>query len=263
VSSIVAVGMSGQGSFDCAAASGGAAASGRPAVRLEQVRLTYGLGPTAVDALKDADLEISAGEFVVLLGPSGSGKTALLNLVGGIEEPTAGKILVAGRDIGALRIKERAAYRREHVGFVFQFFNLVPTLTALENVEIIAELSGRYSGRRSRQALDIVGLSNVADRFPAQMSGGQQQRVAIARAIVKQPPLLLCDEPTGSLDLSTGRQILAVLRALARQMHQTVLLATHNSAIGAMADRVVWLHSGAVDRQQQVATPVDARDLQW
>ncbi len=239
------------------------ATPGHPALRLEQVGRTFGSGPTAVDALKDVDLEIWPNEFVVLLGPSGSGKTTLLNLVGGIEEPTAGRILVAGKDIASLHRKELAAYRREHVGFVFQFFNLVPTLTALENVEIIAELTGKDSARRSRETLEMVGLSDLADRFPNRMSGGQQQRVAIARAIVKQPELLLCDEPTGSLDLTTGRQILAVLRELARQRNHTVLLVTHNSAIASMADRVVWLHSGTVARQQQVAAPVDARALEW
>jgi putative ABC transport system ATP-binding protein len=240
-----------------------AAASGYPAVHLEGVGKTYGSGPTAVSALKDADLEVWPGEFVVLLGPSGSGKTTLLNLVGGIEEPTAGRILVAGDDIAALRGKQRTAYRRDRVGFVFQFFNLVPTLTALENVEVIAELTGQDSTERSREALARVGLSDMIDRFPGQMSGGQQQRVAIARAIVKEPPLLLCDEPTGSLDLATGRQVLAVLRELAREGHHTVLLVTHNSAIAEMADRVVWLHSGAISRHERVAAPVEAQDLQW
>jgi len=227
------------------------------------VRRTYGSGPGAVVALQDVDLEIWPGEFVVFLGPSGSGKTTLLNLIGGIEEPTAGRILVGGEVITTSGGRERAAYRRDRVGFVFQFFNLVPTLTALENVEIIAEVVGRHAARRSRQALETVGLSDVADRFPSRMSGGEQQRVAIARAIVKDPMLLLCDEPTGSLDLATGRQILAALRDSARDGHHTVLLATHNSAIAAMADRVVWLHSGTIARQQQVAEPLEARDLDW
>ena len=255
--------MSTSRSSDHTAATETAAVGAHHAIRLERVGRTYGSGPTAVEALKDVDLEIRAGEFVVLLGPSGSGKTTLLNVVGGIEEPTTGQILVAGRDIASLSVKERAAYRRSHVGFVFQFFNLVPTLTALENVEIIADLTGKNSARRSREALASVGLSEVADRFPGQMSGGQQQRVAIARAIVKRSPLLLCDEPTGSLDLSMGRQILAVLRGLARQDHHTVLLVTHNSAIGAIADRVVWLHSGTVARQRHVAAPAEAQALEW
>jgi putative ABC transport system ATP-binding protein len=146
---------------------------------------------------------------------------------------------------------------------VFQFFNLVPTLTALENIEIIAELAGEDSARRSREALVEVGLADVADRFPGQMSGGQQQRVAIARAIVNKPPLLLCDEPTGSLDLVTGRQVLAVLRELARDGRHTVVLVTHKSAIARIADRVVWLHSGTIARQERVAAPVQAQDLDW
>lgn len=255
--------MSRHVSADLAAVAEAAAASGHPAVRLERVGRIYGSGPAAVEALKDVDLEIWPGEFVVLLGPSGSGKTTLLNLVGGIEEPTGGRIEVAGTDIASLQGKARTAYRRDRVGFVFQFFNLVPTLTALENVEIIAELTGKDCARRSREALARVGLSDIADRFPGQLSGGQQQRVAIARAIVKEPPLLLCDEPTGSLDLATGRQVLAVLRDLAREGHHTVVLVTHNSAIAAMADRVVWLHSGTIARQQHVAAPVEAQVLEW
>jgi putative ABC transport system ATP-binding protein len=256
--------MGGRGSSDRAAGAEAAGASGHPALSLERVGRTYGSGPTAVDALKDVELEIWPREFVVILGPSGSGKTTLLNLVGGIEEPTAGRILVAGEEIGtSSRSKERTAYRRDRVGFVFQFFNLVPALTALENVEIIAEVTGKDSTRRSRDALDMVRLSDVADRFPGRMSGGQQQRVAIARAIVKEPMLLLCDEPTGSLDLAMGRQVLAVLRDLARERQHTVLLVTHNSAIAAMADRVVWLQSGTIARQQQVTAPLEARDLDW
>ncbi len=240
-----------------------AGACGRPALRLEAVSRTYGSGPTAVDALKDVNLEVWPGEFVVILGPSGSGKTTLLNLVGGIEAPTCGRILVSGNDIAALSTRKRAAYRRDQVGFVFQFFNLVATLTARENVEIIAELAGEDCAHRSRGALVKVDLTDLADRFPGQMSGGQQQRVAIARAVVKDPPLLLCDEPTGSLDLTTGRQVLTMLRELAREGRHTVLLVTHNSAIAKIADRVVWLRSGRVARQERVAAPVPAQDLDW
>ncbi|PPJ38381.1 macrolide ABC transporter ATP-binding protein [Nocardia nova] len=240
-----------------------AAASGAPALRMTGVGKTYGSGAGQVVALRDVDLEIRPGQFVVLLGPSGSGKTTLLNLVGGIEEPSGGVIEVAGMDIGALNNKQRTAFRRDRVGFVFQFFNLVPTLTALENVEILAELTGPDAAARSRAALNLVGLADVADRFPGQLSGGQQQRVAIARAIVKEPPLLLCDEPTGSLDLITGRQVLAVLRGLAREGHHTVLIVTHNSEIARMADRVVWLQSGEISRSEWVDHPVEASELQW
>jgi putative ABC transport system ATP-binding protein len=255
--------MSRRSHLDLAAAAEAAARSGHPALSLHQLGKTYGSGAAAVRALHNVDLEIWPGQFVVLLGPSGSGKTTLLNLVGGIEEPTSGQVEVAGVDIGSLRGEDRTTYRRDRVGFIFQFFNLVPTLTAQENVEIIAELTGGGSARRSREALLRVGLVDVVDRFPGQMSGGQQQRVAIARAIVKEPPLLLCDEPTGSLDLATGRQVLALLRDLAREGHHTVLLVTHNSAIAAMADRVVSLHSGTVARDERVATPLEAEELEW
>lgn len=233
------------------------------AFRLTKVGKTYGAEPTRVIALHDVNLEVRAGEFVVLLGPSGSGKTTLLNIIGGIDQPSDGTIEVNGQKVGGLSRKLRTRYRREHVGFVFQFFNLVPTLTALENVELLAELSGPDARSRSRAALERVGIGEVADRFPAQLSGGQQQRVAIARAIVKQPPLLLCDEPTGSLDLVTGRQVLAALSGLARNGQQTVLLVTHNSAIARMADRVLWLHSGAISRTELIENPVDASELDW
>jgi putative ABC transport system ATP-binding protein len=252
-----------RGTVDLAAAAEAAAASGNPALRLRALRKTYGSGAGAVHALRDVDLEVWPGQFVVLLGPSGSGKTTLLNLVGGIEEPTSGLVEVAGVDVGSLRGHDRTSYRRDRIGFVFQFFNLVPTLTAQENVEIIAELTGGSPTRRSREALLRVGLADVMDRFPGQMSGGQQQRVAIARAIVKEPPLLLCDEPTGSLDLATGRQVLGVLRDLAREGHHTVLLVTHNSAIATMADRIVWLHSGTISRDERVPTPLEAEALEW
>jgi putative ABC transport system ATP-binding protein len=248
---------------DLAAVAEADAASGHPAVRLMGVGKTYGAGDATVHALRDAHLEIWPGEFVVLLGPSGSGKTTLLNVIGGLEEPTTGQVQVTGLNIGALSARARTLYRRDKVGFVFQFFNLVPTLTAQENVEVIAELTGGDAPHRSRDALEKVGLVEVVDRFPGQMSGGQQQRVAIARAIVKEPPLLLCDEPTGSLDLTTGRQVLKVLRDLAREGHHTVLLVTHNSAIAAMADRVLWLHSGTISQEQKVAVPAEADDLNW
>jgi putative ABC transport system ATP-binding protein len=234
-----------------------------PALRLIEVGKTYGSGPTRVVALHEVNLEIRAGEFLVLLGPSGSGKTTLLNIIGGIDRPSDGAIEVNGRNIGKLGRKQRTQYRREHVGFVFQFFNLVPTLTARENVEIVAELTGPDTRSRSRAALERVGVGEVADRFPVQLSGGQQQRVAIARAIVKQPPLLLCDEPTGSLDVVTGRQVLAALSDLARNGAQTVIVVTHNSEIARMADRVLWLHSGAISKTQVITTPADASELDW
>jgi len=253
----------GDSAIDLAAATEAAACSGFPAVALTGVGKRYGDGPTAVDALAGVELEVWPGEFVVLLGPSGSGKTTLLNLVGGIEEATSGNVTIAGADLAGLRADELTVYRRDRVGFVFQFFNLVPTLTALENVQLLAEVTGGDAEQRSRAALERVGLGDVADRFPGELSGGQQQRVAIARALVKEPPLLLCDEPTGSLDLATGRQVLAVLRDLAREGHHTVLLVTHNSAIAQMADRVVRLHSGRIAGSETVAAPVEAEELDW
>jgi len=237
--------------------------SSSPALRLVEVSKTYGSGPTRVEALRAVNLEVRAGEFVVLLGPSGSGKTTLLNIIGGIDQSSDGAIEVNGRNIGMLSRKLRTQYRREHVGFVFQFFNLVPTLTARENVELLAELTGPDAHARSRAALDRVGVGEVADRFPAQLSGGQQQRVAIARAIVKKPPFLLCDEPTGSLDSVSGRQVLAALSDLARNSAQTVILVTHNSEIARMADRVLWLHSGAISKSEIVENPLAASELAW
>ncbi len=233
-----------------------------PALRLIEVSKTYGSGPTRVVALHEVNLEARAGEFVVLLGPSGSVKTTLLNMIGGIEQPSDGVIEVNGHNIGKLSRKLSTQYRRDHVGFVFQFFNLVPTLTARENVELLAELTGPDARSRSRAALERVGVGEIADRFPAQLSGGQQQRVAIARAIVKQPPLLLCDEPTGSLDVVTGRQVLAALSDLARNGQHTVIVVTHNSEISRMADRVLWLHSGAISKSE-TKNPVDASELNW
>ena len=252
-----------KGAADLASAAEQAAKSGAPAVALAGCTKRYGTGAVAVDALRGATLDIAPGEFVVILGPSGSGKTTLLNIIGGIEDATSGEVVVAGADIAHLSGDELTAYRRDRVGFVFQFFNLVPTLTALENVQLLAEVTGTDAEARSRAALARVGLEAVADRFPGQLSGGQQQRVAIARALVKEPPLVLCDEPTGSLDLDTGRQVLAVLRDLAREGHHTVLVVTHNSAIARMADRVVRLHSGLIARDERVDHPVEAAELEW
>lgn len=231
-------------------------------IRLEHVSKRYGADETAVDALKDVSLSIPAGELVVVLGPSGSGKTTLLNLIGGIEPVSSGHVVVNGRDLVGLSDSELTNYRRETVGFVFQFFNLVPTLTALENVELIAELGGADAGARSSRALQAVGLADRMDHFPGALSGGQQQRVAIARAVVKQPPLLLADEPTGSLDLEMGRQVLALLRA-AVDRGRTVLLVTHNAAIGRMADRIVHVGSGRIVRDEQNATPIPAEEVAW
>jgi len=233
-----------------------------PLVALEAVSRRYGEGPTAVDALKEISLEVEAGEFVVILGPSGSGKTTLLNLIGGIDSPTSGRVIIGGRDIGEFDMDRRVAYRRDHVGFVFQFFNLIPTLTALENVALIAELTGK-DAEASAQALREVGLSELLDRFPSALSGGEQQRVAIARALAKRPELLLCDEPTGALDIETGRRILAVLREINRRDGVSLITVTHNAAIGAMGDRVLRMRSGEIVSEQRNEHPVEADEVEW
>lgn len=234
-----------------------------PALFTRALCRTFGTGDVAVRALVDVSLSVAAGEFVVILGASGSGKTTLLNIVGAIDHATKGSVIAAGVDLSDLDTNGRSRYRRCDVGFVFQFFNLVPTLTALENVQLIADLTGGDSERRSMEVLEAVGLAGRIDYFPSALSGGEQQRVAIARALVKEPPLLLCDEPTGSLDLDTGRRVLGLLRGLNRQDGRTVLVVTHNSEIARMADRVVRLGDGRIVQDEPVGTPVEAEDLQW
>lgn len=232
-------------------------------ITFKDVWKTYGEGRAAVDALRSVDFTEERGGFTVILGPSGSGKTTLLNLVGAIDEPTRGVIEVDGVSLAGLEDDERIRFRRNEVGFVFQFFNLIPTLTALENVELVADLTMSDGADRSREVLDLVGLGERMDHFPAQLSGGEQQRVAIARAIVKDPPILLCDEPTGELDFETGRKIISLLRRLNTEKGQTVLLVTHNAAIGKVADRVVKLRSGEVADDSGNAEPLDPEELTW
>ncbi len=232
-------------------------------ITLNQLSKTYGEGTTAVHALRSVDLEIPQGQFTVILGPSGSGKTTLLNIVGSIDDATAGGVKVEGLDLGALSTDERVSFRRSTVGLVFQFFNLLPSLTAAENVELVANLTMHDGAARAAEVLEQVGLGDRMDHFPAQLSGGEQQRVAVARALVKQPPILLCDEPTGELDFETGRMILALLRRLNEENNQTVLLVTHNAAIGAMADRVVQLRSGEIASDESREWPMRAEELMW
>lgn len=245
----------------------GIAATAVGLVEAYGVGKVYGSGPAAVAALQDVDLRIDAGQLLVVLGPSGSGKTTLLNVIGGIETPSSGQISVAGRDLSGLDTEALSAVRRSTVGFVFQFFNLIPTLTAQENVALLAELTsdtGRDQVRqRVAQVLDDVGLADRADHFPGQLSGGQQQRVAIARALVKQPRLLLCDEPTGALDPPTGRTVLALLQRLAHSGGRAVAVVTHNQAIATAADRVVRMRSGRIVDDQPNPHPVDAGEVSW
>ena len=229
---------------------------------LQHVSKTYLRGAHEVHALSDVSLGIGAGELVVLLGPSGSGKTTMLNLIGAIESSTSGAVTVSGTDVSGLTGRAVTTYRRNTVGFVFQFFNLVPTLTAAENVEVIAELTGDRAGERADAALAQVGLVDRRDHFPAELSGGEQQRVAIARALVKDAPVLLADEPTGSLDLDTARQILGLLRR-ATDDGRTVLLVTHNTAIAGLADRVVHLRDGRVAADHWTQAPLPVDEVVW
>lgn len=230
---------------------------------LAGVEKTYGSGETQVHALREVDLTLRSGQLVVVLGPSGSGKTSLLNVLGGIEPPSAGRVVIHGTVITGLSAEAVADVRRDNVGFVFQFFNLVPTLTALENVALIAELTGGDATRRAADALASVGLADRGDAFPGQMSGGQQQRVAIARALVTHPRLLLCDEPTGSLDLDTGRVVLGHLQDAARDGDRAVVIVTHNQALAAMADRVVRMHSGRISEDTRQDAPCPAAEVTW
>ncbi|MFC9433099.1 ABC transporter ATP-binding protein [Nocardia sp. NPDC057030] len=230
---------------------------------LRGVSKTFGRAETAVQALAELDLTIVSGELLVVLGPSGSGKTTLLNVLGGLETPDTGDIRVDGRALGGLDAKAMATLRRESLGFVYQFFNLVPTLTAAENIAVLAELAGGAVRSRVREVLADVGLTEQAHRFPAQLSGGQQQRVAIARALVNRPRLLLCDEPTGALDLDTGRGVLTLLQRLCHRDGRAVVLVTHNQAIAAIADRVLRMRSGRIVEDRDQDTPLRASEISW
>jgi putative ABC transport system ATP-binding protein len=219
------------------------------------------MGEVEVPALHPMDLTIYQGEFIVMLGPSGSGKTTLLNLIGGIDTPTSGRILFRGQDLAQMDEDRLTGYRRDNVGFVFQFFNLVPTLTAREYVEFVAELV--HESQSAGEVLESVGLGERADHFPSELSGGEQQRVAIARALVKNPPLLLADEPTGNLDYETGKKVLKLMRDVAVAEGVTVILVTHNSAIADIADRTIHLRSGDITGIDVNHSPVDPEDLKW
>mgnify|MGYP001258250163 CR=1 FL=1 len=234
-------------------------------VRATDVWKIYGEGEAEVEALRGIDLQLRPGELTVVLGPSGSGKTTLLNIIGGIETATKGEVVLGGQDLTQLGPEDLATVRRENLGFVFQFFNLVPTLTAEENVQVIAELTDRGGDglhERVRAALRAVKLEDRAHHFPGQLSGGQQQRVALARALVGSPKLLLCDEPTGALDLDTGRHVLLLLQQTARRQGTAVVIVTHNSAISRMADRVLRVRDGEIiaDEDGEAAS---AEDVTW
>ncbi|MFO1350110.1 MAG: ABC transporter ATP-binding protein [Gammaproteobacteria bacterium] len=221
----------------------------------------YELGEVRVEALRGVDLEFYAGEFAVLLGASGSGKSTLLNILGGLDTASSGQVLYQGRDLTKIGERELTNYRRFHVGFVFQFYNLIPSLTARENVAIVTEIADHPM--QPEDALRLVGLSDRLDHFPAQLSGGQQQRVAIARAIAKNPAVLLCDEPTGALDSATGVLVLEALERANGELGTTTVVITHNAVIAEMADRVIHLSDGAISRVETNTQKRPPRELRW
>jgi putative ABC transport system ATP-binding protein len=221
----------------------------------------YVMGDVQVHALRGVDFDLSPGEFVVLLGPSGSGKSTLLNILGGLDIPTAGRVVYRDHDLTAAGESALTAYRREHVGFVFQFYNLIPSLTARENVALVTEIAD--APMAPDEALALVDMTSRLDHFPAQLSGGEQQRVAIARAIAKRPDVLLCDEPTGALDITTGIVVLEAIAHVNRTLGTATVVITHNAAIARMADRVVRLADGRVVAEERNATRATARELSW
>ncbi|SNS48661.1 ABC transporter ATP-binding protein [Antarctobacter heliothermus] len=221
----------------------------------------YGEGRSAVHALRGVDLEIPQGEIVVLLGPSGSGKSTLLNIIGGLDRATEGTAHFRDQCLSDMSDAELTRYRRNHVGFVFQFYNLMPSLTAYENVELVTEIAGNPMD--PDEALTLVGLKERTDHFPAQLSGGEQQRVAIARAIAKQPEVLFCDEPTGALDSTTGRAVLEVLRDVNARLGSTVLMVTHNANTAAMADRVIHFADGGIREVVRNTTKLSPSEIEW
>jgi putative ABC transport system ATP-binding protein len=230
-------------------------------LHLDNVGRTFQMGDVAVVALRNVTLDIRRGETLVMVGPSGSGKTTLLNIVGGMDTPTSGRVMYEGQDLATLGPRELTRYRRETIGFVFQFYNLIPNLTARENIMVATEISREPLDEL--YALRLVGLEERRDHFPAQLSGGEQQRVAVARALAKNPNLLLCDEPTGALDFETGKWVLGLLERVKRELGKTVIIITHNSAIGAMADRVVRLRSGEVVDVHVNDSPTPPEQISW
>ena len=236
-------------------------ASNHTLLELDRAAKSYQMGEVVVPALKHASFTVARGDFMMVLGPSGSGKTTLLNPIGGIDTPTEGRILFEGDDLARMNDDELTDYRRHSVGFVFQFFNLVPTLTARENVELVAELVDDPLG--AQDVLEEVGLGDRGNHFPSELSGGEQQRVAIARALVKQPAILLADEPTGNLDFETGVRVLKVLTDLTGAGGITVLMVTHNMALASTARRIIRMRSGEIVSVEDNPDPQDPGDLKW
>jgi putative ABC transport system ATP-binding protein len=232
-----------------------------PVFFARNLRKVYEMGEVVVEALRGVDFDLFPGEFVVLLGPSGSGKSTLLNILGGLDVPTSGQVIYQDHDLTTANEAALTNYRRTHVGFVFQFYNLIPSLTVLENVALVTEIAEQPM--RPEEALGLVGLDARLDHFPAQLSGGEQQRVAIARAIAKRPDVLLCDEPTGALDITTGIVVLEALDLVNRELGTATVVITHNAAIAGMADRVVRLADGRVVSVEPNLRKTNVKDLRW
>ena len=230
-------------------------------LKLERVCKQYKTGEITVDALSDVSFELENGQFCVILGSSGAGKTTLLNLLGGMDNATSGKITLGEKDLTSLNRRGLTEYRRTSVGFVFQFYNLMPNLTALENVEIAVEIC--KNALDPKAVLAEVGLAERMGNFPAQLSGGEQQRVAIARAVAKNPEILLCDEPTGALDYSTGKKILKLLHDVCKKQHKLVVVVTHNSALKDMADKLIRIKSGRVEEIYENKNPIPIEEIEW
>jgi putative ABC transport system ATP-binding protein len=232
-----------------------------PVIRAEGLTKLYRMGEVDVHALRGVDLTLYEGEFLVLLGPSGSGKSTLLNILGGLDAPTSGHVFYGDRELDTSADALLTRYRREHVGFVFQFYNLIPSLTAEENVELVTEIA--RNPMTPEEALELVGLGERKTHFPAQLSGGEQQRVAIARAIAKRPDVLLCDEPTGALDVKTGVVVLEVLARINRELGTATAVITHNAAISKMADRVILMGDGRIAEEHEITDRVAPSELSW
>ena len=232
-----------------------------PYIEFKNVVKEYKMGEVSIKALDKTNFEIEKGELVVIVGPSGAGKTTALNILGGMDNVSSGKVIIDGKDISKFKKKELIKYRREDIGFVFQFYNLVQNLTAIENVELATQICKKPLNPET--ILEKVGLKNRMKNFPSQLSGGEQQRVAIARAIAKNPKLLLCDEPTGALDYKTGKQILKLLQDTCRKEGMTVIIITHNSALTPMADRVIHFKNGTAFNIEKNENPIPIEDIEW